>query len=613
MNNMGLGIAMNVKGNFKTALQGVHSRWSKFRAGIKAGVAGIGARMSGLGARLKTFKSNWLGVTASLVAGVVVFKKLIGISVKFQQGIANVASVSGESQKELSKLARVAGMNTVFSAREAADAMYFLASAGLKINDMGQVLTPTLNLAAAAQMGIAEATDLVVNNLKVFRVEMSQAQEFTDVMAKTVASANTDMQQLGAALSYSGATASVAGVKFKDLNAILATMADQGVKGTRAGTQIRMAFTRLMKPTSGAKKVLDKYGISSEKISKLLPTPIKLFEMLNKANLSQADALTILGTRQANVFSIIKTGIPRMKELQKTLEDAGGTAEEMALIQVDTLSGAMKLLKSAFEEIIISGSEGLLPVFKGIVGGLIKVMRAFIRLPEPVKKLIGVITFLIPLILILTKVVMAFGVAFSAAIWPVTLIVAGIAALIAIGYLLRKHWTAIGEFFKHLWAQMKAGALVFTNAVILHFLYMTKGVLWSMRIMVFGIIDGVNLAIRAMNKIAKTKIPLIPNPLIKVQEGLDNVIQGRKESLKLAVDQLKENERQRRARSLAAAKAKAEKETGKDIVTTLKTEAEKATPEVTVNNKINIGNEKVHDSQKDYIKEYNLRNFVYVR
>lgn len=573
MNNMGLGIAMNVTGNFKTALQGVHGRWSKFRAGIKSGVASIKTRLTGLGARFKTFKSNALGTFASILVGVLAFKKLIGVSVKFQQSIANVASVSGEAQKELAKMARVAGMNTVFSATEAADAMYFLASAGLKLKDMAQVLTPTLNLAAAAQMGIAEATDLVVNNLKVFGVDMSKAKEFTDIMAKTVASANTDMVQLGNALSYSAATASVSGVKFKDLNAILATMADQGVKGTRAGTQIRMAFTRLMKPTSGAVKVLEKYGLTTAKITKLLPTPIKLFEMLNKANMSQADALTVLGTRQANVFSIIKTGIPRMKELQKTLEDAGGTAEKMALIQVDTLSGAMKLLKSAFQEIILSGSEGLLPVFKKIVWILIKVMRGFIKLPGPVKAVIGVITFLIPLILILTKVVMAFGVAFSVAIWPITLIVLAIAALIAVAFLIKKYWEPIGFFFRELW-----------NAISLIFLTEIKKIMESLNLL------GMAMGIRKV-----ISVDWITEKIGETEERQYILA----EEIRMATIKRTAENRKKEAEKLAKGL--------QDAIKGAKP------PEVTVNNKTYIGNEKVHESQKDYIKEYNLRNFVFVR
>lgn len=566
MNNMGFGIAMNITGNFKKALQGVHSRWSRFRAGIKTGVAGIKTKIAGLGARFKTFKTNMLGVFATVLAGAYAFKKLISISVKFQQSIANVAAISGESQKELAKLAREAGMNTVFSAREAADAMYFLASAGLKTTQMAKVLTPTLNLAAAAQMGIAEATDLVVNNLKVFGGDMSRAKEFTDVMAKTVTASNTDLAQLGQALSYSGATASVAGMKFSELNAILATMADQGVKGTRAGTQIRMAFTRLMKPTSAAQTVLEKYGISTAQITKLLPTPIKLFELLNKANLSQADALTLLGTRQANVFGIIKNGIPRMKELQKTIQNAGGTAEEMALIQVDTLSGALKLLRSAFEEIIISGSEGLLPVFKMIIGGLIKMLKAFIKLPGPIKAVIGIMTFLIPVILILTKVVMAFGVAFSAAIWPITLVVLAIGVLIAAVYLIKKHWGPITVFFQNIWERI---AYEFKK----------------------GYYDIAKVMSDIEQQFVKWGVMKEKNIWFK--------------------EKLVEPVKPRWVKYVAEVETKKEAEAKKEMDKLIE-KLPKDPPQVTVNNKVNIGNKKVHEATKDYIKEYNLRNFVYV-
>lgn len=316
------------------------------------------------------------------------FKEIISVGAEFEQEIANVASVSGDSREELSKLAREAGERTVFSATQAGKAMYFLASAGLKVQDMSKVLAPTLNLAAAAQLEIAEATDMVVNQLKTFRVGMDRAEDFTDTMAKTVSSANTDMRQLGEALSYAGSTASLNKISFKDINALIATMADQGIKGARAGTQLRMGFAKLLKPSSEAKDVLDKYNISLVDLKNKISDPIALFELLKPVMDDSTDALTLLGVRQQNLVNVIQNGLPRFKELREEIENAGGSAEKMAKVQISTLLGSFKLLKSAIEERVIQIANKFIPVLTTMTNIVTGVVRGEEDLNDTTKRLI---------------------------------------------------------------------------------------------------------------------------------------------------------------------------------------------------------------------------------
>lgn len=319
------------------------------------------------------FKKVLAGISVAFVATKIIagFKQVIKVGMEFEQSIANVASVSGGARIELEKLAREAGMNTVFSARQAADAMYFLASAGLNVKDMAHVLTPTLNLAAAAQMGIAEATDIVVNNLKVFKAKMSDAEKFTDIMAKTVSSSNTNMQQLGDALSYAGASAAVTGASFKDINILIASMADQGIKGSRAGMQLRMAFTRLLDPTTQAQEVLKKYNLNVEEIQQLLPTPLKLLEKMRGAFMAEEDAIVraadankIFGVRQANVTALMLTGEKFIKKNTEAISKYGGAAQKMADVQLDTLQSDLKLLNSAWEEQAIAITKKFTPALR---------------------------------------------------------------------------------------------------------------------------------------------------------------------------------------------------------------------------------------------------------
>ncbi|NHZ84321.1 MAG: phage tail tape measure protein [Planctomycetia bacterium] len=322
---------------------------------------------SNINKSLKKIKAGWLAIAVGTTAVIAGFIKVIKVASNFEQSIANVASVSGGSRKELEKLARVAGKKTVFSATQASKALYLLASSGLDVKDMAKVLTPTLNLAAAAQIEIAEATDLLVGQLKIFQADMQDAEMFTDIMAKTVASANTDMRQLGSALSYVSPIATQLGMSFEDVNVLLAGMADKGIKAERAGTQLRGALSRLIDPTAKMKEVLDKNNISLVDLKNSLNDPIKLFELLKPVTDDAQDSLAIFGRRNLTVATLVKDSVPHLKDLRSEIENAGGAAKKMADIQLATLNSQMKLLKSAIEEQAIAFGNKFLPELTNIV------------------------------------------------------------------------------------------------------------------------------------------------------------------------------------------------------------------------------------------------------
>ena len=344
---------------------------------FKAGLTAMNNDAKKSSTVMSGFKKILAGLSVAFVATKILagFKEVIKVGKEFEQAIANVASVSGDSREELEKLAREAGVNTVYSARQAADAMYFLASAGLAAKDMSVVLTPTLNFAAASQMDLAKATDMVICQLKVFKADMKDAEKFTDIMATTVSSSNTDFNQLGNALSYSSSIASTLGISFKDLNAVLATMAEKGIKGGRAGTQLRMALTKLIDPTSQAQKVLEKYGITQLEINNLLDDPIELFKLLSPAMQDAQDATKILGVRQQDLIGIIKDGLPVLDSMKDKISNAGGAAQRMADVQIDTLGGSLKLLNSAWEEQAILISKKFEPALTSIVKGVTELIK----------------------------------------------------------------------------------------------------------------------------------------------------------------------------------------------------------------------------------------------
>ena len=127
--------------------------------------------LSGIGTNLS------LKITAPLV---LLGKTALNTAADFEQSMANAASVSGASSEEFERmtlLARKMGKDTVFSASQAADAMYFMASAGYKVDQMANSIAPTLNLAAATQTELAYATETVISTLNLFQLIPAKQKE----------------------------------------------------------------------------------------------------------------------------------------------------------------------------------------------------------------------------------------------------------------------------------------------------------------------------------------------------------------------------------------------------------------------------------------------------
>lgn len=160
-------------------------------------VVKIAADISGLSKGLKEAQSKLLGVSnklssigTKLTLGittplVMLAKQALDTSGQFEQSMANAASVAGATGEELQKmtdLAREMGKNTVFSASDAADAMYYMASAGYKVEQMANAIEPILNLASATQNDLAFATDTVIATLNQFQLDSSEAGRVSNVL-----------------------------------------------------------------------------------------------------------------------------------------------------------------------------------------------------------------------------------------------------------------------------------------------------------------------------------------------------------------------------------------------------------------------------------------------
>ncbi len=239
---------------------------SKFKSGLKAAQSSLsefanksndaGTRFQALGSSLKTVGSTI--TTAVSLPLLALGAGAIKTASDFEAGMSKVSALSGATGDDLKMLedkARKMGSTTKYSATESAEALSYMALAGWDAEQMAAGLEPSLKLAGAAGMELALATDIVTDTMSMFGMQASEVTKMTDMLAYAQANSNTDVQQLGEALKYCGASANAMGYDLADTTALLGTFADQGLKGSSAGTTLNAMFRDMKKNAGNYKKL----------------------------------------------------------------------------------------------------------------------------------------------------------------------------------------------------------------------------------------------------------------------------------------------------------------------------------------------------------------------
>ncbi len=325
----------------------------------------FGSRASAAGRSLS------VGLTAPLVAvGALSAKSFLS----FERGMNKVAAVSGATEAEMAELTAIAkdlGATTSFSAAQAAEGLGFLAQAGFDATEAGRALPGVLQLAAAGGIELAAAADIATNVLAGYGLEVDQLARVNDVLAKASISTNTNVQQLGESFKFSGAVASSAGISFEEAGAAMALMGNAGIQAEMAGTSLQQAIFRLVKPTNEAAGVMEKLGIhGTDAHGRLLPLD-QIVEQLEPHFKNTAAMATIFGSRAIKgMGALVAEGSDKLRALTTELEQAGGTAQEVADKKLAGLTGAWTRLQSATEGVFIEIGSRLRPVLERLAAFL---------------------------------------------------------------------------------------------------------------------------------------------------------------------------------------------------------------------------------------------------
>jgi len=326
------------------ALKGVQGAAAMATGGIRAMTAAL--MSSGIGAVVVAI--------GALVGGI---GGLINKSRDFDKAFSNLAAVTGKSKDEIAALkenAKQLGATTAFTATQVLELSTEFAKLGFSTSEILNASKATLDLAAAAEVDLAEAATVAGSTLRGFGLESEETQRVVDVMAKSFTSSALDMDKFKESMKLVAPIAKTTKVSIEESAAALSILADRGVSGSMAGTQLRRIMSDLAQKTG--KDFQTSLEITADRLANATSTADKL-----------AIAKELVGDRAKGSLIALAENREELMKLKVAYDDAGGAAQEMADKKLDNLDGSLTKLSSAWDGFMLGLEDG-----QGVIGKLAK-------------------------------------------------------------------------------------------------------------------------------------------------------------------------------------------------------------------------------------------------
>jgi TP901 family phage tail tape measure protein len=335
---------------------------------------GIGALTNGI----RGVSQEFVNFDQSITAASAKFK---GLDLTTKEGQTTLEA--------LKNTAREVGAQTQFSATQAASGLDFLAMAGFNATQAMSALPGVVDLATVANVDLARATDIASDSLGAFGLMTDDATElqkrFTfmnDVMAKTMTSTNTSMEDLFESIKKGAPAFTAAGQKMTTFNALAGVMANSGVKGSESGTSLRNVMLRLAKPVGEAAKLMDSMGIKTADQHGNFRDVVDILADMEKGLVGMgtqqrtAALATIFGAKTVTGINILLgEGTDKIRAFREQLEAAGGSSQQMAAIMRQSLQNRIASLQSSLTELGFKFIDAFGPRIGTAIDGLTNISR----------------------------------------------------------------------------------------------------------------------------------------------------------------------------------------------------------------------------------------------
>lgn len=323
-------------------------------------------------------RSELMGETMGVLALGAALALPIKSAMEFEAKMSELGAVTNESTAAMEKQARQLGRDTSFDAKGAADAQIALAKAGLD-NQKIQAATPVvLSIAAASMMSLGQTAEITADIMGGYSMKMTEIGKVSDVLVKTANLSTTSVAELGESLKYVGGVASAVNVSFEQTNAMLGILSNVGIKGSQAGTSMRMAFLRLASSPKKAREALEELGVVVKDAKgnfRDMPTILKELDQ-SMAKMGNGEKIgnygAIFGAESATAMLALGKAANNgeLDAFTEKLKNSAGAAKEVADKMQANTKGAMERMMSSFSELGLVIGNVLLPSVTRAADGL---------------------------------------------------------------------------------------------------------------------------------------------------------------------------------------------------------------------------------------------------
>ena len=334
------------------------------------------------------------GVLSDLIANVVtsaiselkdLATEVVEVGSNFEKSMSNVAALSGATEEDLKLLSDTAkefGSTTQFSASEAADALSYMALAGWDAQTSCSALGGVLDLAASSPgMDLASASDMVTDYMSAFSMEAEESAYFADLLSYAQSNANTTAEGLGEAFKNCAANMNAAGQDVETTTALLSSMANQGLKGSEAGTALTAVMRDMTSKMEDGSIAIGETTVAVQDsegnfrdLTDILKDVEDAVDGMGDAEKSSALMATFTSDSIKGLNLILNEGVDSAASFEEALRQSDGTAKEMAKTMNDNLSGDITALNSKLEGIKITVYESMAPALRDAVAKISEVL-----------------------------------------------------------------------------------------------------------------------------------------------------------------------------------------------------------------------------------------------
>jgi len=360
---------------------------------VKTGLRRVQSQLQGFSQSLRRSGLTTIAIGVGITAPLVKALRVFGAFDDQMRLTKAVTGATGEAFEVLTNQAKLLGRTTSYTASQVAASMVELGRAGFAVQEIEAAISPLLNMARATGTDLPAAANMAASTLRAFSMDAKKMSDVADIMTAAANNSAQTLTDLGESMRYAAPVAADFGMNLKETAKAISTMANFSIRGSMAGTSLRMVMLRLA--DENVRGRLEDIGVAVSDMEGNLRGVTEILQDVHKQiqSLPGAERLAFMGTLfgARAVSGGLKLASANFAELNRAIDNAAGSARRTAEEMDAGLGGALRMLWSAVEGTTIAIGEGLAPAVSDLAEKLISALGPTTEFIERNKWLLEVV------------------------------------------------------------------------------------------------------------------------------------------------------------------------------------------------------------------------------